>query len=244
MPQLDVLPTVRSAPQASRGLNVEQITELRSLPYAVYLRTPWWFHRRNQALRSAEYRCRRCQTKRQLQVHHLSYERLGAEEDSDLEVLCGGCHTGEHYNEVQSHVALYARLISDVLSEHRLSDVSDVLEEVKVRCAKSNIRVNHEQFHAAAARLMPRVPFRPPVGKEELYKVGPAQAPLTRAEAAGVIARLGAAGLMKHVPELKLKSQREMERGRALAIVAQAITEQVDRCEAVERGNPEREESL
>lgn len=31
-----------------------------------------------------------------LEVHHLNYERLGAELDEDLELLCKRCHTIEH----------------------------------------------------------------------------------------------------------------------------------------------------
>lgn len=38
-------------------------------------------------------RCERCKKKsRRLEVHHLTYERLGRERDEDLQALCPSCH--------------------------------------------------------------------------------------------------------------------------------------------------------
>ena len=37
-----------------------------------------------------------CGVKHRLQVHHLTYERLGNERDEDLKVLCWACHEREH----------------------------------------------------------------------------------------------------------------------------------------------------
>ena len=43
-------------------------------------------------LRRAGGRCERCRKRRPLEVHHLTYERLGCERDEDLLVLCPPCH--------------------------------------------------------------------------------------------------------------------------------------------------------
>jgi hypothetical protein len=46
-------------------------------------------------LRSADYRCERCGSPgdaRSLEVHHLTYERLGRELPEDLMVVCWPCH--------------------------------------------------------------------------------------------------------------------------------------------------------
>jgi 5-methylcytosine-specific restriction endonuclease McrA len=40
--------------------------------------------------------CERCGGQDALQVHHRTYERLGAELDEDFEVLCRRCHATEH----------------------------------------------------------------------------------------------------------------------------------------------------
>lgn len=41
-------------------------------------------------------RCQDCGEHRQLEVHHLTYARIGHEEMSDLRVLCHGCHGERH----------------------------------------------------------------------------------------------------------------------------------------------------
>lgn len=238
VPPVDVPPTIRSAPQAARTQSAEEIRRLRALPYADYLQTPWWRARRNRALRAAGYRCQRCTVKRQLEVHHQSYERLGDELDSDLEVVCRGCHVGHHFNETQDAIGLYMRIVSDVLAEDRFDDVSDAIEEAKRRCATWKINYDTTQFHAAVARLIARFPFRAPKGKAELYRVGEATEPLSKAEAAGIVARLQAAGLLKHMPQVQPLTVRETECQRAAKILAQAILDQVERCEALEQQVP------
>ena len=38
-------------------------------------------------------RCERCKdSEANLELHHKTYERLGSELDSDVELLCGACH--------------------------------------------------------------------------------------------------------------------------------------------------------
>lgn len=235
VPPPEVLPAIRSAPQTARELSKDVIQALRGLRYEAYLQTPWWRARRNRALRAAGYRCTACGTKRELQVHHRSYERLGEEQDEDLQVLCRGCHLGEHYEEVQSHVAFYVRVLSEVVSEGGREAMSDVVEEAKARCAARKVPYHHAQFHAAVSRVLPRMPFTPPRGKEELYHVGRPHEPLSRAEAAGILASLQVQGLMRHMPEVRPLTVREIERRRALYLVAQAIRDQVAQCEAAEQ---------
>jgi hypothetical protein len=101
-----------------RAMNsAEQNNPFQEMPYEQYLQTPQWRARRNRALSQARHRCHRCGANRRLQVHHLTYERLGAELDSDLEVLCRGCHLGEHANEAGTGLGIYVKVISDVLKE-------------------------------------------------------------------------------------------------------------------------------
>jgi hypothetical protein len=68
----------------------------QKMTYNEYLRSPWWRYRRKKKIQSARKRCERCGATRGLQVHHLNYNRLWGERDSDLEVLCSGCHQHEH----------------------------------------------------------------------------------------------------------------------------------------------------
>ena len=62
------------------------------LAYNEYIASPEWRSRRQVALRRAGYRCQVCNSPDQLQVHHRTYERFGAEMEDDLTVLCLDCH--------------------------------------------------------------------------------------------------------------------------------------------------------
>lgn len=66
--------------------------------YDDYLSSPHWQEMRKKALEHAGNQCmlNADHSKLNLHVHHNSYERLGAEELSDLIVLCGSCHKTFH----------------------------------------------------------------------------------------------------------------------------------------------------
>ena len=78
--------------------------------YRAYLQSTAWKRRRQSKLSQADYRCEfrtarpragqphpeRCCQNRFLEVHHNTYERLGREVDSDLDVLCWFHHMLEH----------------------------------------------------------------------------------------------------------------------------------------------------
>ena len=63
--------------------------------YEAYSNSAKWRRRRQRAIERAGYRCEKCGVSAQeerLEVHHLTYERLGSERDEDLSVLCHACH--------------------------------------------------------------------------------------------------------------------------------------------------------
>ncbi len=62
-----------------------------------YYLTPEWFHIRNLKLEWSGFKCDRCSSNKNLQVHHKNYWSFGDEMPWDLEVLCGDCHKDEHY---------------------------------------------------------------------------------------------------------------------------------------------------
>ncbi len=66
--------------------------------YAEYLRSQEWRKRRETIIRQRGKKCERCGTGRYttVQVHHLTYERVGAENDDDLVLLCRNCHRQLH----------------------------------------------------------------------------------------------------------------------------------------------------
>jgi len=74
------------------------VSREHSETYEHYLSSPEWRQRRHAAIAAARWRCARCGWQcvwydgRGLEVHHLHYDTLGAEADTDLEVLCWRCH--------------------------------------------------------------------------------------------------------------------------------------------------------
>lgn len=77
-----------------------QLTSLDrcTTPYQEYLKTEHWRQTRDAALRRSGYSCQLCSAQGELHVHHRTYVRRGRELDSDLIVLCAGCHEIFHAN--------------------------------------------------------------------------------------------------------------------------------------------------
>jgi hypothetical protein len=69
---------------------------------AVYLQTQQWRCRRAEVIQRQKFKCWRCGIEKRLSVHHLSYDRLGDEEPSDLVALCRSCHTAVHQDEQEA----------------------------------------------------------------------------------------------------------------------------------------------
>ena len=67
-----------------------------SMNYHEYIHSEMWRSKKAQIIRDAHYRCQECGSTMRLQCHHISYERLGKELDSDLAVLCEVCHKELH----------------------------------------------------------------------------------------------------------------------------------------------------
>lgn len=67
--------------------------------YREYLQSDHWQNIRERKLAAVWHRCEKCNLpdhKGQLEVHHLTYARVGCEELSDLQVLCSVCHDKAH----------------------------------------------------------------------------------------------------------------------------------------------------
>jgi len=100
----------------------DDITELRRLPYEQYLRSRHWLTTRRRALLRAGRKCQRCEASYSLEVHHLTYDRLGAEAEGDLMVLCAMCHLREHQNPnrnalaVSRDMARYANVMVEMVA--------------------------------------------------------------------------------------------------------------------------------
>jgi hypothetical protein len=86
-----------TAKPVAATVDAERLAELRAMSYSLYLRTPEWRRTRAAALLRAENACSLDVTHTDdLEVHHRTYERLGAELVTDLAVLCRSCHQLHH----------------------------------------------------------------------------------------------------------------------------------------------------
>ena len=64
--------------------------------YNEYMRSVQWKKKRHQVLIYWGNKCGMCYKPGRLEVHHRTYERLGAELITDLIPLCEECHTKFH----------------------------------------------------------------------------------------------------------------------------------------------------
>jgi len=76
-----------------------------SAKYLNYMKSREWDAKRAQVRRRAGGKCEECRRRKTLQVHHLTYARLGNEDMADLMALCLDCHQGRHGHQITSRRA-------------------------------------------------------------------------------------------------------------------------------------------
>jgi hypothetical protein len=81
----------------------------------VYLRSPHWRARRARAIALAAGRCERCGKPGRLEVHHLTYKRLGRERDRDLRALCHRCHQIAEQRRRAGSLCVLGRLLGSLV---------------------------------------------------------------------------------------------------------------------------------
>lgn len=64
--------------------------------YYQYIQTQAWEEMRQKVFRRDGFKCVICGDAKALNVHHITYENLGAEKVSDLVTLCRDCHEKIH----------------------------------------------------------------------------------------------------------------------------------------------------
>jgi hypothetical protein len=65
--------------------------------YNAYMKSDRWDKKRRKRLEIDKYKCQDCfRRDRPLDVHHLTYDRLGYEDMGDLLSLCRECHNSRH----------------------------------------------------------------------------------------------------------------------------------------------------
>jgi len=112
--------------------------------YAAYLESGKWKHKRAQVINAHHGRCLACGTKSNIQVHHLTYERIFNEDLTDLMPLCE-----LHHSQVESAIrsgALFRH--GEVKTLHRLT-----LSVLGVHCDKSGKRSKNSKLQKSKGSL-------------------------------------------------------------------------------------------
>lgn len=89
-------------PPSADEVELSRVRKAQSMPYLEYLQTDHWREMREKILVRAKYQCECCGTydRAGLDIHHLNYDRLGAERLDDLLALCNTCHRKIHSLEI------------------------------------------------------------------------------------------------------------------------------------------------
>ena len=88
-----------------RPATVARLRELGYPSYQIYLKSSHWARIRSRYKSSRSWVCLCGETDR-LQLHHKTYERVGAEQLDDLQALCDRCHSLVHELERQGLIGI------------------------------------------------------------------------------------------------------------------------------------------
>ena len=64
--------------------------------YNRYLKSNKWKKKRLKVFSRDKNKCQHCNSKNNLECHHITYKRVKKESISDLLTLCSSCHLKEH----------------------------------------------------------------------------------------------------------------------------------------------------
>lgn len=80
------------------------------LTYFQYTNSEHWKQVRNRFYKRLNHKsqCEACKSKKKLNLHHKTYERIGHEKLSDLALLCNLCHRRVHREHSRNNLTLWA----------------------------------------------------------------------------------------------------------------------------------------
>jgi hypothetical protein len=218
----------------------ERLATLRAMPYTAYLSTPEWRRSRDRALARARWRCEwtGCAAMDDLAVHHRSYEHLGAERETDLQVLCRGHHQSVHTR--YEHMArVHWRVIRDVVNAGPFESFADFVGEVKNRLAALHIRIAAPELHDMLSATLRDVPLDVPTHPRRV-DVRESGAHISESEACAVLASLGIGDIpsmtaVRQLPDAEIVYRHwRADQRKAYQLIQQQILETAHRVAALE----------
>lgn len=81
-----------------RFIDVELFVKISApkIFYENYINSTQWKNFRIKLFKERGFKCELCGSKKNLQVHHITYENLSTEKDDDVLILCQVCHQKAH----------------------------------------------------------------------------------------------------------------------------------------------------
>jgi len=77
-------------------INNREIISFSHIEKRIYLASKRWQEKRQKILKRDDHICQGCGAKKRLEIHHISYRKLGHEPLKDLITLCRDCHQKQH----------------------------------------------------------------------------------------------------------------------------------------------------
>jgi ssDNA-binding Zn-finger/Zn-ribbon topoisomerase 1 len=180
----------------------EEIRRLRDLDYRDYIKSIWWRKRRHARLQTTGGRCERCgKAVLLVDVHHMNYDRLGEERDTDLEVLCRDCHRIVHNEQSrQQSINAYLHLAKEVARIANTETAVDLRELLRDRCREFGLPIDHRVDDAINVVMQHQVSLVTHERRREVAST-PDLPPISKEEAIRLCRRLGVSSPFHPMPQ-------------------------------------------
>lgn len=132
-----------------------------NIDYSSYMQSEAWWARKAEYYKTHAKRCSACGSKKNIHLHHMTYERLGRERDSDMAPLCEKCHDEVHRLSAENSVASLTRVTLDFIAVKSRARSSVVRAERKDAARGVGERKPGERRYAACAPAEKKPKFIP-----------------------------------------------------------------------------------
>ena len=97
--------------------------------YKEYLKSEYWLLVKSQVHKRDDYKCVKCESEKNLCVHHRTYEFIGSENLDELVTLCKKCHYSFHKTFPNQNYNYY-------VSRKRCAELTEKKEKDKMLCVE------------------------------------------------------------------------------------------------------------
>ncbi|MSR87929.1 MAG: hypothetical protein EXS69_02080 [Candidatus Zambryskibacteria bacterium] len=125
-------------------------------PYKEYIKSDAWFERRDIYFFTHEKNCVACESAEHIDLHHMTYDRLGSERDEDLIPLCKVCHDQYHTIYKRASVVDSKNFVSAKQAARKGKEIYMRNQDLIAKVENEQLKQSHTallQFREEARRL-------------------------------------------------------------------------------------------